>query len=128
MDFNILQFSYLLGVGLTAGIASGLFGIGGGIIIVPLLAVIFNLDQKVASATSLVSMLLPVGILGVWAYYKAGIINQTHIRMGLFVSVGLLIGALFGSKLSIVLPTKILSKGFSLLLIYVAIRLWFQSK
>lgn len=113
--------------GLFAGVASGLFGIGGGVIIVPILVFALGLEQKTASATSLIAMILPVGILGVWQYYKAGIINQTHIKMGLLISVGLFIGALVGSKLSIALPTKIVGRGFSLLLVYVAYRLWIQS-
>ncbi len=122
-----VEFSLLCFTGLLAGIASGLFGIGGGIIIVPLLAFFFQLEQKIASATSLVSMLLPVGLLGVWEYYKAGVVTQSHIKMGLLVSIGIFFGALIGSKLSIVLPTKILTRAFALLLIYVAIRLWLQS-
>lgn len=124
---DLSQIFALSSVGLLAGISSGLFGIGGGIIIVPLLIHLFQFEQRTASATSLLSMLLPVGILGVLSYYKAGVINQTHIRMGLIISVGLLLGGLFGSRLSLLLPTKIITKGFSLLLIYVAIRLWAQS-
>jgi len=122
-----VEFISLSITGLIAGIASGLFGIGGGVIIVPLLMFFFNLQQKTASATSLVAMILPVGILGAWEYYKVGLINQTHIKMGLLVSVGLFIGALLGSKLSIILPTKIITRGFALLLIYVSIKLWIQS-
>lgn len=118
---------FLLGIGLMAGIASGLFGIGGGIIIVPLLTMVFSLEQKVASATSLVSMLLPVGILGVWSYYKANIIHSQHIKMGLIISIGLLVGALFGSKISILLSSKLIGKGFSILLLYVAFKIWIQN-
>lgn len=118
---------YLVLIGLFAGIGSGLFGIGGGVIIVPLLIFLLGLPQKTASATSLVALVLPVGILGVWSYYKSGIINNDHIRMGLVVSIGIFIGTLVGSKLAIQLPVRILTKGFALLLVYVAIRLWTQS-
>lgn len=110
-----------------AGIGSGLFGIGGGVIIVPLLLFMGGLEQKVASATSLVAMILPVGILGVWQYYKAGVIGSSHLKIGLLISLGLFIGALVGAKLSIALPTKYLARGFALLLIYVSVRLWIQS-
>ncbi|MEY4617645.1 MAG: hypothetical protein RJB66_2605 [Pseudomonadota bacterium] len=122
-----LQLLILCATGLIAGIGSGLFGIGGGVIIVPLLYFVYGLEMKTASATSLVAMILPVGILGVWQYFKAGIINQTHFKMGLMISAGMFFGALIGSKLSIVLSSKILSKAFSVFLIYVAIRLWIQS-
>jgi uncharacterized membrane protein YfcA len=121
------QLLLLSATGLLAGLGSGLFGIGGGVIIVPLLYFIYGLELKTASATSLVAMILPVGILGVWQYYKAGIINQNHFKMGLMISTGMFFGALIGSKISILLPSKTLSKAFSLFLVYVAIRLWTQS-
>jgi uncharacterized membrane protein YfcA len=124
---ELSQFFVFAAIGLTAGIGSGLFGIGGGVIIVPLLVFFIGLGQKTASATSLVAMILPVGILGVWQYYKAGVITTTHIRMGLLISVGMFLGTLVGSKLSLALPTKIISRGFALLLVYVSIRLWLQS-
>ena len=124
---STIHFLLFIGTGFLAGVGSGLFGIGGGVIIVPLLVFIVGLEMKVASATSLIAMLLPVGILGVWQYYRAGLIAAPHFRMGLLISVGMFVGALLGSKLSLVLPTKFLSRGFALLLIYVAVRLWVQS-
>ena len=124
---NTIELMALGFTGLAAGIASGLFGIGGGVIIVPLLIFFFNLQQKTASATSLIAMILPVGLLGVWEYYKVGIINHSNLKMGLLISMGIFVGTLFGSKLSIILPTKIITRGFSLLLIYVSIKLWLQS-
>ena len=63
---SIIQIGILSSIGLIAGIGSGLFGIGGGVIIVPLLIFTFGFSQKTSSATSLVAMILPVGILGVW--------------------------------------------------------------
>jgi uncharacterized membrane protein YfcA len=122
----ILQLLIFGGIGLVAGVGSGLFGIGGGVIIVPLLIYFQGLEAKVASATSLIAMILPVGILGVWQYFKAGIVNSTHIKIGIAISLGMFFGAFFGSKISIALPTKMLSRGFALLLIYVSFRLWFQ--
>lgn len=124
---NVLQIFILSCTGLVAGIASGLFGIGGGVIIVPILYFVYGLQLKEASATSLVAMILPVGILGVWEYYKAGVITQTHFKMGALISLGIFFGALMGSKLSIALPTKVISRGFAALLVYIAVRMWLQS-
>ena len=121
-----LQWLILSGTGLIAGIGSGLFGIGGGVIMVPLLYFVYGLDFRTASATSLLAMILPVGLLGVWEYHKAGVLQISHLKMGLIISVGLFVGAFLGSKISIALPTKAISKGFALLLVYVAFRLWFQ--
>ena len=65
----------LIIVGLAAGILSGMIGIGGGIIIVPALVYILGFSQKEAQGTSLGLLLLPVGILAVLNYYKAGFID-----------------------------------------------------
>ncbi|MEO6220410.1 MAG: TSUP family transporter, partial [Ginsengibacter sp.] len=62
----------LLIIGLAAGILGGLVGVGGGIIIVPALIYFLSFSQKEAQGTSLGILLLPIGILGVWQYYKAG--------------------------------------------------------
>lgn len=120
------QILFLSLIGLCAGIGSGLFGIGGGVVIVPMLVLMYGLPQKEASATSLVALVLPVGILGVISYYRSGIIDNSNIKMGLFVSLGIFIGTLLGSKLALALPTRVITKAFALFLVYVAIRLWLQ--
>ena len=112
-----MEFGFLL-LGICAGIMSGLFGIGGGIIMVPSLIAIFGLDILNANATSLAAMLLPVGILGVINYYKAGLIQ---VRNALWISVGLLCGSYFGAELAVSLDVKILSKLYAAILLYVAI-------
>ncbi|MDQ6761661.1 MAG: TSUP family transporter, partial [Bacteroidota bacterium] len=61
----------LIIIGLVAGIFGGLVGIGGGIVIVPALIYFLSFSQKEAQGTSLGILLLPIGILGVWQYYKA---------------------------------------------------------
>lgn len=108
----------ILLVGLVAGILSGLFGIGGGIIMVPSLIAFFGLEMLNANATSLAAMLLPVGILGVITYYKAGYINVKH---SLWIAVGLLAGSFFGAELAVSVDVKILSKLYAAFLLYVAV-------
>ena len=105
-------------LGICAGIMSGLFGIGGGIIMVPSLIAFFGMGILNANATSLAAMLLPVGVLGVIAYYKAGFIN---VRNALWISLGLLSGSYFGAELAVTLDVKILSKLYAAILLYVAI-------
>ena len=112
--------------GLVAGVLSGMFGIGGGIILVPVLVYFIGLDQHAASGTSLVALLLPVGILGVLQYYRAGKINMDHIRMGLIVAVGLFFGVYCGSRFSVHLPADTLRKGFSIVLVLAALKMWFM--
>lgn len=108
----------ILILGIIAGVMSGLFGIGGGIVMVPSLIAIFGLDLLNANATSLAAMLLPVGALGVMAYYKAGYIN---LKESLWISFGLLLGSYFGAELAISVDERLLSKLYAGFLLYVAI-------
>lgn len=107
----------LILLGLVAGVLSGLFGIGGGMVMVPSLIAFFGLSILDANATSLTAMLLPVGILGVMAYYKAGYIN---IRNSLWISSGLLIGSFFGAECAVLVKEAVLAKFYALLLFYIA--------
>lgn len=109
--------AYLL-LGVAAGILSGLFGIGGGIVMVPSLIVIFGMDILDANATSLAAMLLPVGVLGVVAYYKAGLIN---VKDSLWISLGLFLGSFFGGEFAVNISESLLSKLYAAILLYVAL-------
>lgn len=123
-----LQIAYAALIGLTAGISSGLFGIGGGVIIVPMLVYFFKYQQQTATATSLVALLLPVGILGIINYYRAGFIQIDNIKYGLVIAAVMFGGTFLGSKLAISLPTLTLTRMFSVFLILVAVRLWITAK
>ncbi|MDD3077792.1 MAG: sulfite exporter TauE/SafE family protein [Paludibacter sp.] len=105
-------------LGIVAGILSGLFGIGGGIVMVPSLIVFFGLDILDANATSLAAMLLPVGVLGVWAYYKAGMIN---VKESLWISLGLFLGSFVGGEFAINISESLLSKLYAGILLYIAL-------
>lgn len=123
-----LQITYAAAIGLIAGVSSGLFGIGGGVIIVPLLIYLFNFKQQTATATSLVAILLPVGILGIINYYKAGFIQMENIKIGLVIATLMFLGTYLGSKFAIGLQTVTLTRMFSAFLVLVAIRLWITAK
>lgn len=113
-----MEFAAFILLGIAAGILSGLFGIGGGIVMVPSLIVIFGMDILDANATSLAAMLLPVGILGVWAYYKAGMIN---IKDSLWISLGLFAGSFAGGEFAINISESLLAKLYALILLYIAV-------
>src|SRR5688500_20398693 len=85
----------LLSIGLLAGFLSGLIGIGGGLVIVPVLVYIFSLSQKSAQGTTLFMFLLPVGILGVYNYYKAG---HVDFKLAAIMAITFVIGSYFGSR------------------------------
>ena len=120
-----MQILIILGLGGITGIFSGLFGIGGGIILVPLLMFVLGYSQATASGTSLVALLLPVGLLGAVEYYRAGKIAPEHIRYGFMIAAGIFVGAFFGAKLATILPTHVLRKALSIFLAGVAIKVWF---
>ena len=105
-------------IGILAGVFSGLFGIGGGIIMVPTLIVLFGMDMLDANATSLAAMLLPVGIFGVINYYKAGFVN---IKDALWISLGLLAGSFFGAELAVTVDASLLSKLYAAYILYIAV-------
>ena len=107
----------LLIFGIVVGILSGLFGIGGGIVMVPTLIVFFGMDILDANATSLAAMLLPVGILGVISYYKAGLIK---VRESLWIAFGLFLGSFLGGELAVTVNKSILAMLYSGILFYIA--------
>jgi uncharacterized membrane protein YfcA len=107
-----------LWIGVAAGFLAGLFGIGGGIVMVPLLVAAVGLDQHEAQATSLAVMLPPVGLPGVLVYARAqGTMPWALLAM---VVVGFAFGALFGARLAVRMRTTRLAHAFSLLLVVVA--------
>ncbi|HET9571080.1 MAG TPA: sulfite exporter TauE/SafE family protein [Bacteroidales bacterium] len=117
-------------LGVLAGILSGLFGIGGGIVMVPSLIVFFGMDILDANATSLAAMLLPVGILGVIAYYKAGLIN---IQDSLWIALGLFLGSFAGGEFAMIISEATLAHLYAIILIYIAFNYldvlsWFRKK
>jgi hypothetical protein len=113
-----------LAIGLLAGVLSGLFGIGGGILIIPALILLAKFHAKLAIGTSLGAMLLPVGLLGAYAYYQQGNIS---IKASLFIGVGLFLGAYVGAKLAHGLSGATLQRMFAVFIVLMAIRLWVEA-
>lgn len=109
--------------GVVAGIASGLFGIGGGLVIMPILVFALRMDQHAAVGTSLIALLLPVGILAVWNFWQAGKITTEHFRGGLWIALGLAAGAYLGSHLAIGMSPQTLRRAFGLFLLIAAGRM-----
>ena len=112
-----------IAIGFGAGILSGLFGIGGGLIIVPALILLARFSPITATGTSLAALLLPVGALGAWEYYKRGHLN---IPAALFLALGLLFGAWIGARFAHQLSPVQLKRAFAVFLVLVAGRMWFS--
>jgi uncharacterized membrane protein YfcA len=112
-------FLYIL-LGVVAGIFSGLIGIGGGIIIVPVLVLLFGLSQHTAQGTTLALMVPPIGLLAALAYYKQGFVD---LKIAAFVCLGFFIGGFLGAKFAIGIPGVILKKMFGAVLLAVSVKM-----
>ena len=110
-----------LAIGLAAGLLSGLFGIGGGILIVPALMLVGRMSPATATGTSLGALLLPVGALGAWQYYKNG---HVDVRASLLIALGLLVGAYFGATFAQTLDPATAKRAFAVFLMVVSVRIW----
>lgn len=110
----------LVVLGLTAGVVSGLFGIGGAVLIIPGLVLLAKLPQHTANGTSLAALLLPVGLLGALEYYRRG---QVNIPYAAILAGGLLVGAFLGARLAGSVSDVLLRRAFGVFLLIVAGRL-----
>src|SRR5450759_4888340 len=115
----------LLGVGLAAGVAAGMFGIGGGLIIVPALIFLLGMKEKQAIGTSLAALIPPVGLLGAAEYYRNDYIN---IKYAALIAVGLFIGAYFGAKIVISMPDALIRRIYAIFLLVIAARMLIMGK
>lgn len=104
-------------IGILAGILSGLVGVGGGVIMVPLLVLLLGFSQHQAQGTSLAVLVVPVTAVAVYSYYKEGYIDW---RYAAIIAVFFVIGGYFGSKIAIGLDQRMLKKIFGVILILIA--------
>ncbi|MBI1796006.1 MAG: sulfite exporter TauE/SafE family protein [Candidatus Eisenbacteria bacterium] len=113
-----------LAIGGIAGILSGVFGIGGGVVIVPALILMLRMPPQTATGTSLAALLLPVGLLGAWQYYKSGAVD---VRAAALVAVGLMAGAWLGARIGLSLPPRVMERAFAVFLVLVAAQMWWKA-
>lgn len=112
----------LLGIGLGAGILSGLFGIGGGIVIVPALIYFAKFGPQQAVGTSLGALMLPAGAaLGALSYHRNG---QLDVKASLLIAAGMLVAVPLGTRLAQSLEPVMLKRAFAGLLVLVAIKMF----
>ncbi|MCG6133433.1 MAG: sulfite exporter TauE/SafE family protein [Nostoc sp. LLA-1] len=111
----------MLLIGLVAGVAGGMFGIGGGAIMVPAMVLFVGLDQKFATGTSIAAQILPIGILGAAVYYRNGNIN---IKYAVIIALGLVVGNLFGALFANqpFISSEVMKKLYGLFLLLLGLR------
>lgn len=110
----------LAAIGTLAGVFSGLFGVGGGTVIVPLLIFWFAYGERLATGTSLAAIVL-IGLLGTIA--QGGIYGNVHLVTGLLLAVPAIAGVLLGTAIQQRIPQRAVSYLFALLLVAIAVEL-----
>jgi uncharacterized protein len=110
----------LAAIGTLAGIFSGLFGVGGGTVIVPLLIFWFGYGERLATGTSLAAIVL-IGLLGALA--QGGIYGNVHVLTGLLLAIPAVLGVVIGTAIQQRIPQRAVSLLFAVLLVAVAIEL-----
>lgn len=109
-------------LGLAAGTFSGVVGLGGGVIIVPALIFLFGLTQQQAQGTTLALMVPPIGILAAYTYYQHGYVD---LKIAALICIGFIFGGWFGAKIAVQLPKEILQKIFAVVLLVMAMKMFF---
>ena len=115
MDIQVVLSLVLIGV--LAGILSGLVGVGGGVIMVPLLVLLLGFNQHQAQGTSLAVLVVPVTAVAVYTYHKEGFIDWRYVGI---IAIFFVIGGYFGSKIAVGLDQKMLKKVFGFILLIIA--------
>jgi uncharacterized membrane protein YfcA len=119
------QVVMLLAIGIVAGFMSSMVGIGGGLVIVPALVLLYGMDQKMAQGTSLLMLALPVTAIGAFSYYKAGNVNW---QAALLIGTTFILGGFLGGTLANKLETITIKRIFALFMIVIAVKYLFFDK
>jgi uncharacterized protein len=112
----------LTAIGLVVGFFGGMFGVGGGVILIPALVYIMGMEQHTAQGTSVAIMLPPIGIVAAYNYYKAG---HVDFKYALIIAAAFIIGSFFGSKLAVNLPDQLSKKIFAVIMFGISVRMFF---
>ena len=113
----------LIVIGILAGLLSGVVGVGGGLIMIPLLIILLGLSQHQAQGTSLAVMLPPIGILAAINYHKAGFVEWEY---AMIIAVTFIIGGYFGSKYAVTLRPEIVKRVFGIVMLIGALKMIFS--
>jgi uncharacterized membrane protein YfcA len=125
-QYNWPQYLGLAALGAFVGIFSGLFGVGGGIIIVPSFVLLMGLSQQTAQGLSLAFM-VPTALINALTYHREGAITAAHVPLLLALVIGGVAAGPFGSVVANRLPQATLKTLFALFMVAVAVRIMPQA-
>ena len=123
MDMNLTVILSLVVIGLLAGIFSGFMGVGGGVVMIPLMIVFLGFNQHEAQGLSLAVLAVPVTLIAAFTYHTSGF--PVDWKFALIIAVFFVVGALVGSKFAVKVDQNILKKIFAVVLVIAAVKLFF---
>ena len=122
MHFTLI--ASLIIIGLLAGMLSGFLGVGGGVIMIPLMLILLGMNQHEAQGTSLAVLAVPVTFIAAYTYHVSG--SPINWRYAGLIAVFFVVGGLIGSKFAVSVPQNILKKTFAFVLLVVAVKMFFS--
>lgn len=122
MHFTLI--TSLIIIGLLAGMLSGFLGVGGGVIMIPLMLILLGMNQHEAQGTSLAVLAVPVTFIAAYTYHVSG--SPINWRYAGLIAVFFVVGGLIGSKFAVSVPQNILKKIFAFVLLVVAVKMFFS--
>lgn len=122
MNFTII--ASLIIIGLLSGLLSGFLGVGGGVIMVPLMLILLGFNQHEAQGTSLAVLAVPVTFIAAYTYHVSG--SPLNWRYAGVIALFFIVGGFLGSKFAVSVPQNILKKIFAFILLVVAVKMFFS--
>ncbi|MEZ4857915.1 MAG: sulfite exporter TauE/SafE family protein [Flavobacteriaceae bacterium] len=122
MNFEVVI--SLVAIGVLAGILSGFMGVGGGVVMIPLMMLLLGYNQHQAQGMSLAVLAVPVTFIAAYTYHKSGFPIQW--KYAIIIAVFFVVGGYLGSKLAIKIDQVMLKKIFAFILLFVAFKLFFS--
>ncbi len=121
---NLTIIVSLIIIGLLAGILSGFMGVGGGVVMIPLMLLLLGYNQHEAQGLSLAVLAVPVTFLAAYTYHTSG--SPINWKYAFVIAVFFVVGGYIGSKFAVSIPQNILKKIFALILVIAAIKMFFS--
>ncbi len=113
----------LIIIGLSAGILSGFMGVGGGVIMIPLMVMLLGFDQHTAQGTSLAVLAVPVTFLAAYTYHTGG--SPINWKFALIIALTFVVGGFIGSKFAVSINQTTLKRIFAVILLIAAVKMFF---
>lgn len=120
---NITLLLSLIAIGVLAGIFSGFMGVGGGVVMIPLMILWLGFNQHQAQGMSLAVLAVPVTFIAAYNYHIAG--HTINWKFAAIIAICFIIGGFIGSKLAVKLDQTVLKKIFAVVLVIAAVKLFF---